>query len=289
MLLRPQHIAARRVNWQDKAQNLREIAAELNLGLDALAFLDDNPVERQSIRTQLPEVTVIELPTDPLQYEQAIRSCAVFERLSLSAEDHERGRYYAEERLRGELQQGTANLEDFYWSLRMEAVIAPVTESTMGRVAQLTQKTNQFSMTTRRYSEQEIATMAADPRYAIHTLQVRDRFGDNGLVGVAIMRQDGIVCEIDTLVLSCRVIGRTVETALLATLAEAAMARAASVLAGWFLPTKKNAPASEVYQSHGFSCSATRDGASRWELDLTTQRITPPAWIERHIQSQGAN
>lgn len=288
MLLKPRHIAAQRVNWQDKAQNLREIAAELNLGLDALAFLDDNPVERQWVRQQLPEVTVIELPNDPMRYERAIRDCAAFERLSLSAEDRERGRYYAEERQRTELQQSAGTLEDFYRSLQMRAVIRPVTEATLGRVAQLTQKTNQFNMTTRRYSEQEIAALTNDPRHGVYTLTVQDRFGDTGLVGVAITRLQGSVCEIDTLLMSCRVIGRTVETMLLATLAEDASARGATTLAGWFLPTKKNAPARGVYEAHGFACTEVREDGSRWELDLTSQQVPPPPWIERDFQAQGA-
>src|ERR1019366_209155 len=155
MLLRPSHFAAHRINWNDKAQNLREIAAELNLGMDAIAFLDDNPAERNWVRSQVPEVTVIDLPADPMDYARALRETPVFERLTVSSEDRERGRYYAEQRLPGDLQKSAASVEEFLSSLEMQVDIAPVSHETVARVAQLTQKTNQFNLTTRRYSEQQ--------------------------------------------------------------------------------------------------------------------------------------
>lgn len=279
MLLRPSHFAVMRINWNDKAQNLREIAAELNIGVDALAFLDDNPVERAWVRQQLPEVTVIELPPNPLGYARTLRACGAFERVALSAEDRERGRYYAEQRLRADLQREAASLEGFYRSLRMQATVAPVTPETLARVAQLTQKTNQFNLTTRRYSEQQIREMAADPSYSVHTIQVLDRFGDNGLVGVAITRVQDAICEIDTFLLSCRVIGRTVETAFLAVLAAEARRRGAARLRGSFLRTKKNSPAQGFYAAHGFTRTFEENGASQWELDLACE-VAPPPWIE---------
>ena len=287
MLLRPQHFAVLRINWNDKAQNLREIAAELNIGIDALAFLDDNPVERQWVRSQLPEVTVIDLPDDPMGYAQALRDNPVFERLSLSTEDRERARYYAEQRLRTELEQNVASLEDFYQSLQMEVEISLVTTETLARIAQLTHKTNQFNLTTRRYSEQQIAGMAADRDWRVYSLRVRDRFGDNGLVGVAITRYQERICEIDTFLLSCRVIGRTVETAILATIAEQARIKGSESLIGWFLPTKKNAPAKDFYSSHGFTCTLEEDGKSRWEFDLTRGDILSPSWFKRQVLFKG--
>lgn len=283
MLLRPQHFAVLCINWNDKSQNLRELAAELNIGTDALAFLDDNPVERQWIRSQLPEVTVIDLPHDPMDYAQALRGSPVFERLGLSAEDRERGRYYGEQRLRTELEQSVASLEDFYRSLQMEVEISLVTPETLARVAQLTQKTNQFNLSTRRYSEQQMTEMAADPDWRVYSMRVRDRFGDNGLVGVAITHCQGHICEIDTFLLSCRVIGRTVETALLASLSEQARIRGAQRLVGWLLPTKKNAPVRRFYSSHGFTCTLDRDEESRWEFDLSQGEIVSPPWIKRHV------
>ncbi len=278
MLLRPEHFAALRLNWADKATNLRDLAAELNVGLDAVAFLDDNPAEREWVRERLPEVTVIEWD-DPVACAGALRALPIFERPGVSDEDRRRGRYYAEQRQRAALARSVASLEDFYESLGMEAEIEEVTPRTIARVAQLTQKTNQFNLTARRYSEQDIAAMADDPVWRVHTLRLRDRFGDNGLVGVAITKLDDGVCEIDTLLLSCRVIGRTVETALLARVIDAARESGAAKVVGRYRATKKNAPAGDTYERHGFVRTAMHDDGTCWEFDLASGTIETPRWI----------
>ncbi len=280
MLVRAGHFAAMRINWQDKAQNLREIAAELNLGLDAIAFLDDNPVERQRVRESAPEVMVIECGTDPMDLARAVREFPGFERLALSEEDRRRGEYYAADRQRAELETVSGSREDFYRSLQQQAELAPVSPATLARVAQLTQKTNQFNLTTKRYSEPQITALASQPEWRVLSIRVRDRYCDNGLVGVAITRDCGGACEIDTFLLSCRVIGRTVETALLAYLCEQARARGCRTLEGWFLQSKKNAPAREFYPSHGFAAAEEKDGGVRYRLDLVNGGIESPPWIE---------
>ena len=221
MLLKAAHFAAMRINWADKAQNLREIARELNIGVESLAFLDDNPFERQEVSRRLPEVFVIDLPNDPMEFARVVRECPLFERLFLSAEDQQRGTYYQSQREREELEQSVSSREDFYRSLLQEAEIAPLTNSSLARIAQLTNKTNQFNLTTRRYTEQQISQMASSPGWHCFSVRLYDRFGDNGLVGVAITHQQGTTCEIDTLLLSCRVIGRTVESAFLCFLGNA--------------------------------------------------------------------
>jgi FkbH-like protein len=289
MVLGPQHFAALRINWKDKAQNLCEIATELNIGTDALAFMDDNPIERARIRTDLPEVTVIDLPNDPMRYAQALRDSPVFERLVLSEEDRERGQYYAEQRLRLEFERSASSLEDFYRSLQQEVEIAPVTAQTLTRVAQLTQKTNQFNLTTRRYSEQQIVEMASSLDWKVFSVRVRDRFGDNGLVGVAITRDVHKVCEIDVLLLSCRVIGRTVETALLSFLVERARSNGMKELQGWFLPTKKNEPAQQFYPEHHFRLLAERDGGILWSVDLGEAEFKCPEWIRLTVTGGALN
>ena len=279
MLLRPQHCAAWRINWQDKAQNLRELADELNIGIDALAFLDDNPVERAHIRAALPEVTVLALPDDPMGYAAALRATPVFERLVLSDEDRERGRYYVEQRQRLDLEQRSTSLEDFYASLQQEVDILPVEAASLTRVAQLTQKTNQFNTTTHRYSEQQISAMAESPAWDVYAVRVRDRFGDNGIVGVVIVHDGDDVSDIDTFLLSCRVISRGVETSILSFLVERARARQLRQVQGWFLPTKKNAPARDCYSEHHMQALAEQDGGTLWALDLATQDIACPPWI----------
>ena len=279
MLLRPQHFAALRINWNSKVKNLEDIAAELNIGIDALAFLDDNPRECEQVRSELSEVYVIDLPSDPMRYAQALRECPVFERLTLSSEDQNRVRYYVEQRQRKELQERTGSLEDFYRSLEMEVEITEASPELFPRISQLTQKTNQFNLTTHRYSEQQIAAMARDTHWHIYTLRVRDRFGDNGLVGVAITCVSGDICEIDTFLLSCRVIGRTVETALLAYLSRKAVEEGVRFLRGWYLPTKKNLPARDFYPSHNFQLIREEDSRMLWDLDLPGKHIDCPEWI----------
>lgn len=283
MLLRPEHFAAFRINWQDKASNLREIAAELNLGIDSIAFFDDNPVERELIRSELPEVKVIAVPDHVSGYVQALRACPYFERLALSAEDQEKTKQYQEQRQRAELAHNAGSLEDFFRSLEQELVIAKVTGESIGRVAQLTQKTNQYNVTTRRYTEQQIADFAANPEYGVYSIRVKDRFGDNGIVGVLITRTDDDVCEIDTFLLSCRVIGRTIETAMLGFLTDMSRAGGASVLQGWFIPTKKNAPVKDLYSSHKFEAVETSNGATLWRLNLQQADIPFPEWIRVNI------
>jgi FkbH-like protein len=279
MLLRPEHFATLRINWNDKAQNLREIADELKIGVDAIAFLDDNPVERQQVREALPEAMVVELPADPMQYARVVRDCPVFERLTLSEEDRQRGSYYAAERQRVALEQSAPSREDFYRSLAQEAEIAPVNALTLARVAQLTQKTNQFNLTTKRYTEQQIAELAKRPGWHVLSIQVRDRYADNGLVGVAIVFDHGGTCEIDTFLLSCRVIGRTVETALLASLADEARGRGVRRLEGWFVRTKKNAPAKDFYRTHAFQLLSETPEAQRWGVDLADTQLQAPEWV----------
>ncbi len=280
MLLRAKHFAALRINWTDKAQNLREIAQELNVGIDGLAFLDDNPFEREQVRAALPDVTVIDLPKNPLEYASAVRNCAVFERLTLSSEDQQRNAMYAEQKQRAGAEQNFQSKEDFFRFLEQEAELEPVSDLTLARVAQLTQKTNQFNLTTRRYTEPQIAEMAKHPEWQIFSIKVRDRFGDHGLVGVAIAHDEGEQCEVDTFLLSCRVIGRTVETALLAHLAESAAQRGRKRLVGWFLPTKKNAPARDFYKQHGFEPQESNGAGSLWTLDLQSSTLRSPDWIK---------
>ena len=285
MLLRLDHFAATRINWKSKAENIRELATELNIGIDALAFLDDNPLEREEVRMLLPEVHVIDLPAGPAHFAGALRSSPVFERLALSQEDRARGTYYLAERQRAQLQSTGVALDDYYRSLGIVVEIGAVTSRTIARVAQLTQKTNQFNLTTRRYSEQEIAVKAADAHWRVDTLTASDRFGDYGLVGVVITNRSGDVCEIDSFLLSCRIIGRSIETALLSYVAREAASGGMRTLRGWYLPTRKNAPAKDFYSKHGFKMISEDDGKMLFEYDLSNE-LGWPDWIK--LRTQGS-
>ena len=285
MLLRRPDFAALRINWQDKVQNLREIAVELNIGIDSLVLIDDNPVEREFVREMLPEMAVLDVDAAaPLGHAAAVRNCPLFERLELSAEDRRRGQLYAAENQRRTLQTSATTIEDYYRSLEMVATIGLADEATRQRVAQLTQKTNQFNMTTRRYSEQDIQAFMDDPETHVYWVRVEDRFGDNGIIGVMIARETGDDWALDTFLMSCRVIGRTVETAMLGVLVDEARRCGAHRLLGPFTPTAKNAPAREIYASHGFRCLEEMEEESLWELELSTASLQTPEWIECRIR-----
>lgn len=279
MLLRPHHFSAFRLGWQEKSQSLREIAAELNIGVDALAFVDDNPVERERMAAALPAVTVIDLPSEPVGFAEALRACPAFERLRVSEEDLRRARYYDDQKRRDELQRASKSPEEFLASLKQVVEIRPVSTSNISRVAQLTQKTNQFNLTTLRYTEQQIAAIASRADAEVLAMRVQDIYNDNGIVGVAILRHHDSICEIDTFLLSCRVIGRTVESALLAFVCERARERGAATLSGKFVPTKKNAPAADFYPRHGFALAAQRNGECSYSFDLSRGDVICPEWI----------
>jgi len=280
MVLRMEHFSADRMNWNPKPDNLREIAAELNLGMDSLVFLDDNPAERKRVRLECPEVTVIELPDDPMEYARLVRDCPQLQRLSVSGEDRDRKNLYQVQRQRAEMERQAQTVEDYYRQLAQEVELQPAASATLSRVAQLTQKTNQFNLTTRRYSEQEIKLLAEDPAVDVYAARVTDRFGDNGITAVMITRTSEVACEIDTFLLSCRIISRTVETALLAHLVEQCRARGIRLLRGWFLPTAKNAPAADFYRTHGFTPGDGNGSGVLWTLDVTSASIQCPPWIQ---------
>ncbi|MFO0423187.1 MAG: HAD-IIIC family phosphatase [Planctomycetia bacterium] len=280
MILRPHHFAAMRMNWNDKPANLAEIAAEISVGRDALVFLDDNPVEREHVMQHAPEVRVLDLPDDVQRFADVVRRFPLFERLRLTAEDRERGAMYAQQRCRDELQRSAASVEDYYRSLQMRMQARSVVAETVARASQLTQKTNQYNMTTRRYTEAEIAAFAASDSHRVWTVQVADRFGDNGIVGLLIVEAGPEEWRIDTFLMSCRVIGRTVETAMLAWLAAQARATGAARLVGEFIPTKKNAPAADTFSGHGFVSAGESGDGTRWVFELHRGTMQFPEWIE---------
>jgi FkbH-like protein len=285
LLVRPAHFAALRINWRDKPENLRQIAAELGIGTDALAFLDDDPVERERVRSELPEVAVLEPAGGAQSLAAAVRDSPLLARLALSAEDRARQRHYAERRTRDEARRAAPSLEEFYRSLAQEVTVERMTPETAERAAQLTQKTNQFNLTTRRYALPELQRLFGSGEAHVFTARVVDCYGDNGLTALAILRDTPSAVEIDTLLLSCRVIGRGVETALLSFLAERARARQ-QPLRGRFVPTKKNALARDFFRDHGFRLLEEGAEGTVWALEAAA-RIECPSWIRLTV-AEGA-
>ena len=269
MLLKEEHIAAFVANWNDKAGNLRNIAATLNIGTDALVFLDDNPAERAIVRRELPEVAVPEVGTDPSEYPGLVSRAGYFEAVAFSAEDRVRADYYQANAERRQAQGDVTNIADYLASLDMVMALEPFDAAGRARIAQLTNKSNQFNLTTRRYGEGDIAAIEADP--ARFTLQVRlqDRFGDNGMISVIIFDRGAEAWTCDTWLMSCRVLGRRAEEAALAEVATAARAAGATALVGQYLPTKKNGLVAGHFGKLGFTRIVEHaDGSTEWRLDL---------------------
>jgi FkbH-like protein len=271
--LRLEHFAARQLHWNDKASSLRAIADELNLGVDALAFFDDNPVERAWVREQLPEVHVVDVPRDPLRYVAALDDAGLFDHLVITAEDRRRAEQYQNEVRRRDLEHQSGSVEDFLRALDMKVTIGAIDAATLPRVVQLLGKTNQFNVTTRRHGESELAAMLRDGAIGLW-MRVADRYGDHGLVGVAIAAPtDGAAFRVDTFLMSCRVLGRQAEDALLHVLATRVAGRGATALLGEFIPSKKNAPAAGFFAGAGFAAIADRPGW--WRLALADRGPGP--------------
>jgi FkbH-like protein len=280
MVLRREHFSAVRVNWRDKAENVRDIAQELGLGLDALAFFDDSPVECALMRRRLPEVLTIQAPANVLDAPETLLRSAAFDRLGFTPEDRHRGEMYRR-RADAQAQQALAgSLDDFLETLQTEVDIRPVDRLTFARALELTQKTNQFNLTGHRYSAAELADAMSAADRAAFSMRLLDRFGDHGVVGLAVVELAEDVASIETFLLSCRVIGRTAETALLSFAAAWARSRGARAIEGSFVATRKNGPAADFYARHGFAQIATAvPGATRWRLDAIDAGIAWPRAI----------
>jgi len=281
MRIRGEHVAAVRVNWQDKVTNLREIAAELNLGFDALVFVDDNPVERAHVRQALPQVLVPELPADPALRPRFLARLNDFASLTLTEEDAARGAYYAQERQRRALQTSSQSLEEFLHTLVLEVRVTVDETEVVGRLAQLAARTNQFNLTTRRHPETEIARMMRESSHRVYALRAADRFGDNGIVMLVIVASEGVVWRIDTCLMSCRVVGRGIETALLSRLLADAATAGAREVRGEYIRSAKNALAADFYPRHGFALLAEpAEGHAVWQRAIGdgTPLAVPP-WI----------
>lgn len=275
MALRRAHIAGARINWTDKATNLKEIARELNIGLDSLVMLDDSAFEVNLIQEFLPEVTVIGLPAGrPSDYRSILAGCGLFDTLTLSVEDRARGALYQIEAARRQVQSESGDMESYLRSLEMALDIRSTDDFALPRVAQLTQKTNQFNLTTRRYSDEDIRRLQERDDADVVYLRYRDRFGDAGIVGVCILLYAGETVAFDSFLLSCRVLGRGVERAFLAQCLARAAKRGAVSAIGEYRSTAKNAQVREFYASSGFSAVRDESQGDRYRIDLVD---APPA------------
>lgn len=275
MILKEEHFAAMQVNWSDKISNMKAIAEEIGIGTDSLVFIDDDKLNSEIITNALPEVLVVDMPEDAALYLKKLMELNEFNAYQLTEEDRKRGSMYAEQRERKEFQKAASDITEYLKNLKMVATIEKANSFNIPRISQLTQKTNQFNMTTRRYTEEYINKFSKSDNFLVLSVKIEDKFGDNGITGAVIVEKGTDSWRIDTFLLSCRVIGRKVEEVLLAYLMQQAINEDIKVLMGEFIHTKKNAPALEFYKNNGFKLASKGSDTEIWEYDLAKKYKSP--------------
>jgi FkbH-like protein len=289
MVLKRSDITVLVANWNDKAENLKAIAEQLNLGLDSLVFVDDNPAERSRVRDSLPMVAVPELPDDAAHYVRCIADAGYFEAIAFTDEDRQRIGQYAANIERESLRHSYQSMDEYLRGLEMSVVFGPVTPLDLARATQLVNKTNQFNTTTLRLSGEELSALASGSDSVTLQFRLIDRFGDNGLVSVMIIRQDpadATVFEVVNWVMSCRVFGRQLEDEAMNIAVEFARARGARALRADIIATKKNVVISDLYRNLGFVplAAPAAAGTTRWSMSVSDYS-TRPTHIKRRAQA----
>lgn len=271
LVLRPEHVAARRVDWNSKADNLASIADELNLGLDSFVFIDDSDVELEEVRQRQPEVRTVKVTDEPAEIAQLTAALTAFRYARVTAEDRSRTAMIQRASQRERAAAAAPSHADFLASLGLRVRVFAPTGAQLGRVTQLINKTNQFNLTTIRRDEAEVTRLAASPDHRLYAAEVSDRFGDYGLVAVAVVATGSPSWEVDTLLMSCRVLRRGLEDAILQCVADDAHAAGATTLLGSYRPSAKNGQVASFYPDRGFRAT----GEGRFEADLPLA-IAPP-------------
>lgn len=267
MVLRLDDISCFVANWNDKASNIKMIARELNIGVESIVFFDDNPTERCLVRQFVPEVKVVEVPDDPAYYAMALDQSFCFEWNELTVEDINRVDSYSENKARLSLQETCVNYEDFLEKLRMKAKWEKISERTLERFCQLTNKSNQFNLCTRRYSEAEIDGMRNSDEYGLFTVSLCDKFSNYGIIGCVVLRFEKSICFVENWVMSCRVLKKTVENYTALKISEEAKKRNCTEIRGKYIPTKKNSMVEKLYEDLGFAFFRRTDRGKEYALD----------------------
>lgn len=273
MLLRENHIAVFQANWSDKASNIKAIAETLSLGLESIVFLDDNPAERMQVRLELPEVAVPELPEDPALYATTLVAAGYFEAITFSNEDRKRATFYQDNAKRASILKQSSDINSYLISLNMEISITKFDVTGRARIAQLISKSNQFNLTTKRYSESDIKEIEDNNNFYSRQIRLKDNFGDNGMISVVICKKNTMFWEIDSWLMSCRVLGRQVEIAVLQDIIKNAEASGATKLIGTYIPTSRNLIVKDHYKKLGFTKTLTTNNSETWELVLKDYKM----------------
>ena len=270
MILKEKHFASIQINWNDKAENLKQIANEINIGLNSIVFFDDDKLNQERIKQEFPEILTVNLPKDPSQYSTILTDLNDFNVLQRTNEDKKRGEMYAQQRERTNLKKSISNLDEFLKQLDIQVQIKKSDKFLIPRISQLTLKTNQFNLTTKRYEEEQIQNFSNNSEYEVGCAQVLDKFGDNGITGAYIVNKNGKTWIIDTFLLSCRIMGRGVEDAILSHILKNAKNDGAESVKAKFISTEKNKPAEEFLPNYGFKKSD-----DYWIFDLNEPIKSP--------------
>jgi len=271
MVLRKEHFACMKINWNDKVSNLQEISEELNFGLENFVFVDDDPLNREFMKSSLPQVLTIDLPKDPSKYVKSLEDLNDFNVLKITDEDKKRGLMYSQQQERKDFEKSTTSLQDFLKNMNLQVTIQEADNFTIPRISQLIMKTNQFNLTTKRYQLEDIQKFSKDENVLIGCVQVEDKFGDNGITGVFIVHKDDIKeWTLDTFLLSCRIMGREIEKSILAYIIRKAKEKNIDKIKAEFIPTQKNKPIENFLPDCGFK----KEG-NFWEISLNEKFSNP--------------
>lgn len=268
MVLKEECFSSIQANWNDKVTNMKAISKQLNIGMDSFIFFDDDQYNRDLVRKRLKDVTVVDLPEDRSLYLDTLINLTDFNTLQITYEDKNRGSMYILEKKRQELEKNVSDIDGFVKSLKINIEIEPANDFSIPRISQLTQKTNQFNMTSRRYLEDDIKKFNSSEEYLVLSAKVMDKFGDYGLTGVVIIHKQGSRWIIDSFLLSCRVLGRKIENAILAYLIKTAKENKIQKLVGQFIKSEKNVPAESFYKKNNFKYINKLKELEIWEFDL---------------------
>lgn len=275
MLIRPGMVSCFRINWDEKPKNMTEIALELNIGLDAIMFVDDSPAERELMRAALPAVEVLQMPEDPAYFAQTLRACTRFWPTAITATDGAKGAFSIEERLRNRSKELAQSVESFLLNSQIEVTIGKADQETMSRIAQLFAKTNQFNLTTRRYNQNELEAAIRDGQSHLFWMSMKDRFGDYGIISCALIRNN----TIENFVLSCRAFGKQAERAFLSGILHLVRESGTVKIEAQYIPSSKNAMVKDFYERMGFAPAGSQNGVTKFAFELRNELPVCPKWI----------
>jgi FkbH-like protein len=284
MVLRPTDFVAFKANWNPKSDNLRQIAAELNLGIDSFVFVDDNPAEIEIVRQFAPEVTTILLGDDAAAFHTLLQDCRWFEPRSITSEDAQRTGQYRAETQRQSLMESATDMDSYLESLAMEAQISEFSSIDVPRLAQLINKSNQFNLTTHRRSEGEVEALIGQQHWICLSVRLKDRFGDHGLISIVIGQAINDTVVFDTWLMCCRVLKRQVEDTVLNELARRSQEKNCSSLKGIYRPSAKNEMVRDFYTRMGFELISETSEQSDYTLDLNSYQPHPTKITVRNAQ-----